>query len=296
MSKVRVNVYLNGPTSDAPGNVHGTLKKFVCADLATEMPPEALTFREISYTEGYPRWSINGKDISMFSIAIDPQYVGDYVLTAGCEPIVDVGIESQQIVENQEYNIVPKQDVAFTIAAQGTRPDDWYVRGDTKYYIKETKTYNGITYNYWNPVGFTNPNNQYAPATFDPNETYYTTDKPMAMDVYFASNAHFGMATSLGLEQNYGNYIETRRLFGPSGYNWRPSYPYLSGAMPGLWKSDWEGGQIPGAYTWDYTITTASVIANTYDYRWKVYMFAHQMNNETYIGFLYTIENGLGIV
>jgi len=296
MSKVRVNVYLNGPTFDAPGNVHGTLKKFVCADLATEMPPEALTFREISYTEGYPRWSINNKDIDMFSIAIDPQYVGDYVLTAGCEPIIDVGITSQQITENEEYNIVSKPDATFTIAAQGTRPDDWYVRGDTKYYIKETKTYNGVSYNVWNPVGFTNPNNQYAPATFDPNETYYITDSPTAMDVYFASNAHFGMVMQIGLEQNYGNYIETRRLFGPSGYNWRPSYPYLSGAMPGLWKSDWEGGHIPGAYTWDYTIPTASVIANTYDYRWKVYMFAHQMNNETYIGFLYTIENGLGIV
>lgn len=311
MPAYALNLWVNGPPTDQPGTVHGTVKKFKCASIAVEMPPEARTISAIPASESNPYWNINGKPIKMWTAHFDPQYVADYVLIQGCEPILDVGLESEVVAEGVEYNLLPKVGTTYTPVALASRPEDWYVCGDTKYYIKEDHVDgSGRIWNSWKPVGWTNQNNQYAPATFDSSTTYYLTNHPMAVDVYFNSAAHFGI-TSYATVVAFADAVDSFRYFGPKNYNQRASYPNLSGAMPGLWAAYWDyGGGFPGMYIRNSGISGTPIqriIDGIYDYRYKYYAFTYNYTDtdveegetpeeKTYVGFLFTVENGLGVV
>jgi hypothetical protein len=67
------------------------------------MDPSAITYREVAHDELNPLWQVNGKEIRMFSMDIDPTQL-DYVLTAGCQPIIDIGANATS-VGTDEYDL-----------------------------------------------------------------------------------------------------------------------------------------------------------------------------------------------
>lgn len=305
MSKVRVSLWLNGPPSDQQGTIHGTLKKFTCADLATEMDPSTITYREITSDESNPLWKVNDKEIRMFSMDIDPTQL-DYVLTAGCQPIIDIGANATQVGED-EYDLAYASGGTFRNAGLTAQPADWYVCGHTKYYVKTVvpDSINEVTWNCYKPVGWTETSSQYSPISFDTAhpEKYYVTDAPAAIDIYFNSAAHFGIGAYNEAEV-LGAYdsCSIRRFFGPNMYNWRLTYPTLSGSSPGYWNAYWDlGNGYPGTRVFGAADLT-DVLDGSYATRYKYYAFAHQYDPdntgtpETYIGFLFTTENALGQV
>lgn len=303
MSKVRVSLWVNGPPTDQQGTVHGILKKFDCADLAVEMDPETITYREVTSDELNPLWQINSKEIRMFSMDIDPTQL-DYVLTAGCQPILDIGANATE-VGTDEYDLAYASGGTFRNAGLTSIPTDWYVCGHTKYYVKTVvpDSLNNVTWNCYKPVGWTETSSQYSPISFDSAhpEKYYVTDAPAAVDVYFNSAAHFGIGAYNEAEV-LGAYdsCSIRRFFGPNMYNWRPTYPTLSGASPGFWNAYWDlGNGYPGTRIFG-AADLSDVLDGSYATRYKYYAFAHQYDPddtgtpETYIGFLFTTENALG--
>lgn len=303
MAKVYLNLWVNGPPSDQLGTVHGTLKKFACADLAVEMDLSAITYREVAHDELNPLWQVNGKEIRMFSMDIDPTQL-DYVLTAGCQPIIDIGANATS-VGTDEYDLAYAPGGTFRNAGLTSIPADWYVCGHTKYYVKTVvpDSLNEVTWNCYKPVGWTETSSQYSPISFDSAhpEKYYVTDSPAAIDIYFNSAAHFGIGAYNEAEV-FGAYdsCSIRRFFGPNMYTWRPTYPTLSGSSPGYWNAYWDlGNGYPGTRVFGAADLT-DILDGSYATRYKYYAFAHQYDPdntgapETYIGFLFTIENALG--
>jgi hypothetical protein len=162
---------------------------------------------------------------------------------------------------------------------------------------------NEVTWNCYKPVGWTETSSQYEEINFDiaHPEKYYITDAPAAIDIYFNSAAHFGIGAYNEAEV-LGAYdsCSIRRFFGPNMYNWRLTCPNLYGASPGYWNAYWDlGNGYAGTRIFGSTDLT-DILHGSYSTRYKYYAFAHQYDPdetgtpETYIGFLFTAENGLG--
>ena len=301
MAKVSLNLWINGPPIGTLGDIHGTLKKFTCADLATEIDPEGVIISPIQFSEDHPYWTINDEEVRMYSMHIDATQL-DYVLTQGCEPILNIGMDAIE-VGTDEYNLAYGPNATFTAVNLTSKPDDWDRCGHTKYYQKTDATdSDSRTWHCFNPIGWNAQNHEFLPIGFNAG-TYYVTDKPAAVDIYFNSNAHIGIAARQIVDSQM-SLIDNYRYFAPNLYSWRPTYPDINGDMPGLWDAFWAyGGGWPGMIEQNagtYGIPTGQVVNGTYVYRYKYYAFAHQMDPlntgtpETYIGFLYTIEDSLG--
>ena len=295
MAKVRLNLWVDGPPINAPGDIHGTLKSFNCADLATEMPSNYITYTKYN-TGGANDWEINDTTIRFFAMTFSSTDAYQYILIDGCEPILDSGFIGSKVSDDPAiYDILGSDTQVFTQHTFSSRPDDWYVRGHSKYYEK----FSANGFNRYVPVGYTETSYQYSPITFNSSKTYYTCNKnPYAADVYFNSQAHFGFANIV--DDLRMTTASITRYTAPPNFNWRPSYPLLSGAIPGgyqLW------------YDFIYNTIGANNMLFSYDniingsaWRLKVYAFAHNFTptgdteEKTFIGFLMVSVDALGTI
>ena len=284
MPAYALNLWVNGPPTDQPGTVHGTVKKFRCASIAVEMPEEARTIAPIPADENNPDnqhmwpYGINGAGEDTGARIL---YFANALLVGA---LAEDGIRT------------PGQD--FLKPSYAFMQDD-----DTKYYIKEDHVDNsGRIWNSWKPVGWTNTNSQYAPATFDSSTTYYLTNYPMAVDVYFNSAAHFGITSSATVAA-FTSSIDSYRYFGPKNYNWPGTG--ISPTTAKRWNSTAVGNVKFSIFRGATPVQ--DVIDGRYDYRYKYYAFTYNYTDtdveegevaeeKTYVGFLFTVENGLGVV